>query len=261
MPDIQYLDRGTERPKLAYHYTPSSPAHKTAPLIVFCGGFMSDMNGSKATYLEAQCTEKGLAYLRFDYAGHGASGGEFVDGTISNWTQDSLDIIDHASTAHNSEAGYIIVGSSMGGWIGLLVAQKRKGNVKALIGIAAAPDFTDEIYNSRLTGEQRITLHETGQVEMESDYDAPYIITERLIHDGRENFLMPSHNAPPYVTDIPIRLLQGKQDTAVPWTHAIAIQDMMLHSDVNVTLIDDGDHSLSRPQDLDILWTEILQLI
>jgi pimeloyl-ACP methyl ester carboxylesterase len=261
MPDIQYLDRGKDHPQIAYRFTSATQKHHTSPLIVFCGGFQSDMNGSKASFLEAQCASLGLAYLRFDYSGHGASGGEFVDGTISSWTQDTLDIIDNNSTRHNSEAGYIIVGSSMGGWIGLLIAQKRKGNLKGFVGIAAAPDFTDEIYNNRLDGEQRITLHETGQVEMESDYDAPYIVTERLVNDGRQNFLMPFHNAPPYVPDIPIRLLQGKKDAAVPWTHALAIQDMMPHSDVNVTLIDDGDHSLSRPEDLDILWNEILQLL
>ena len=218
-----------------------------SPGVVFLGGFMSDMTGSKALALEDQCQRQGRAFLRFDYSGHGQSSGAFRDGTIGQWADDALFAIEQLT--HGPQ---ILVGSSMGGWIMLLVALRLKERVTGLVGIAAAPDFTEDLINREMTPEQRETIRKDGFVAVPSDYgDEPYTITQALIDDGHQNLLL-NGDIP---LDQPVRLIQGLQDTDVPWRTALRLQEKLTSNDVEVTLVKNGDHRLSEPDDLVRLMT------
>ena len=212
------------------------------PGIMFCGGFMSDMTGTKATALEAHCRSTGRACVRFDYAGHGASGGAFRDGTIGGWRDDALAVLDRVASGPQ-----ILVGSSMGGWIMLLVALARPAHVAGLVGVAAAPDFTEDLIWSTLDDEGRRTLVETGEIVLPCDYgDDPYPITMGLIEEGRGHLLLRA----PIALRCPIHLLQGMRDEDVPWRTALRIAEQVESESVTVELIKDGDHRLSRDEDL-----------
>ena len=224
----------------------------TNPTIVFLPGFRSDMTGDKATALAAFCAERGQAMLRFDYSGHGSSGGRFEDGTIGRWTDDALAVIDRLT-----EGPLVLVGSSMGGWIALLVAVARPDHVAALIGIAAAPDFTEALIWPAMTCEQRATLMRDGVFHRPSRYGEPYPITRALIEDGRSRLLL---NAP-IALDCPVRLLHGQEDPDVPWEMALRIAERFTGRDVQVFLVNDGDHRLSRPQDLALLRRTLAALL
>ena len=214
----------------------------TTPGIVFLGGFRSDMTGTKALFLEDYCRRRGCAYLRFDYFGHGASSGDFADGTIGRWREDAVAVIDSLT-----EGPQILVGSSMGGWIMLLAALARPQRAAALIGIAAAPDFTEELLWPRLTPEQRREIGETGRVVLPSGYDpAGYLYTRALIDDGREHLLLRA----PIPLDVPVRLLHGLADASVPWQLSLRLAERLRSRDVVVTLIKDCDHRLSSEPDL-----------
>jgi pimeloyl-ACP methyl ester carboxylesterase len=215
-----------------------------SPTIVFLPGFRSDMTGEKATSLAAFCAERGQAMLRFDYSGHGASGGRFEDGTISRWTADALTLIDR-----QSDGPLILVGSSMGGWIALLAALARPGRTVALIGIAAAPDFTERLMWQKMTTQQRAMLTRDGVLHVPSQYGDPYLITRGLIEDGRTRLLLDK----PIALDCKVRLLHGQHDPDVPWELALRIAERLTAEDVQVTLVKDGDHRLSRPQDVALL--------
>jgi pimeloyl-ACP methyl ester carboxylesterase len=232
-------------PSIAYARRPGANGQKgtaAQPGIVFLGGFMSDMSGVKACWLETYAAQRGCPYLRFDYSGHGASEGRFEDGTISAWLSDALEVLDHLS-----EGPQILVGSSMGGWLALRAALARPERVAGIVGIAAAPDFTEELVASELTPDQRETLKRDGVVYIETPYgDKPYAFTQALIDDGRRHLLL---NGPIEVT-CPVRLVQGYDDNDVPWEMAMAIMARIGHADCAVTLIKDGDHRLSRPGDL-----------
>lgn len=207
------------------------------------------MTGTKATTLEAACRRQGRAFLRFYYQGHGQSSGAFADGTISIWAEDAVAVLDELCTGPQ-----ILVGSSMGGWIMLLVALARPERVAGLIGIAAAPDFTENGLKSQLTDAQLQEIDREGLVRIPSDYgDEPYIITQALIEDGRQNLLLP-RTIP---IDCPVRLLQGLRDDAVPWRTALEIQEKLRSSDVEVTFVKSGDHRLSEAADL-IRLTDVL---
>ena len=219
---------------------------------MFLPGFRSDMTGDKATALAAFCAERGQAMLRFDYSGHGASGGRFEDGTIGRWTDDALAVIDRLT-----EGPLILVGSSMGGWIALLAALARPDRVAALIGIAAAPDFTEALMWQAMTVEQRATLMRDGVMHRPSQYGEPYPITRALIEDGRTQLLL---NAP-IALDCPVRLLHGQDDPDVPWELALRIAERVTGPDVQVILVKDGDHRLSRPQDLALLRRTLAPLL
>jgi len=223
-----------------------------SPAVVFLPGFRSDMTGDKATALAAFCAERGHAMLRFDYSGHGASGGRFEDGTVGRWTEDALTVIDRLT-----EGPLILVGSSMGGWIALLAALARPGRVAALIGIAAAPDFTERLMWQAMTAEQRLKLVRDGVFQRPSEYGEPYPITRALIDDGRTRQLL---NAP-IGLDCPVRLLHGQADADVPWRTALHIADRLRSRDVEVVLVKDGDHRLSRPQDLGLLRRTLAPLL
>ena len=223
-----------------------------SPAVVFLPGFGSDMTGEKATALAAFCAERGQAMLRFDYSGHGASGGRFEVGTISRWTDDALTMIDR-----RTDGRLILVGSSMGGWIALLAALARRDRIAALIGIAAAPDFTEALMWPAMTSEQRIILMRDGVLQRPSQYGKPTPITRALIEDGRTRLLL---NAP-IELDCPVRLLHGQHDPDVPWETALRIAERVRSDDVQVILVKDGDHRLSRPRDLDLLRRTLSALI
>lgn len=239
--------------RLAYHATPGHATSGTAPGVVFLGGFLSDMTGTKAMALEEHCRERGLAYLRFDYLGHGQSSGAFADGTIGRWAEDAIAALDELT-----QGPQILVGSSMGGWIMLLCALARKQRVAGLIGIAAAPDFTEELIRRGLDDDQRATLLRDGVVNLASDYgDAPLPITRTLIEEAGDHLLLGG----PIALACPVRLLHGMADEDVPWRTALTLADRLAGDDVEVTLIKGGDHRLSEPHDLDRLRRTLDALI
>jgi pimeloyl-ACP methyl ester carboxylesterase len=224
-------------PALAYR-----AAEGRGPTVVFFSGFMSDMNGKKAEALAAFCRERGQAFARFDYRAHGESGGVFVETGLQDWLDDSLAVIDRATAGP-----LVLVGSSMGGWLMLRAALARKDRVAGIVGIAAAPDFTEELVERGLTPAQRDALATRGFVEQPSGYSAqPYLITRKLIEDGRALRLL--HDA--IALACPVHLLHGMMDRDVPYKLSLRIAERLAGEDVTVTLIKDGDHRLSREQDL-----------
>jgi pimeloyl-ACP methyl ester carboxylesterase len=213
-----------------------------SPGILFLGGFRSDMTGTKALFLEGYCRQHSRAYLRFDYFGHGRSAGDFTDGTIGRWREDAIAVIDSLT-----EGPLILVGSSMGGWVMLLAALARPERIAALVGIAPAPDFTQELLPGRLTAEQRRDIEEKGSVVLPSEYDSTgYVYTRALLEDGRRHLLLGG----PIALDMPVRLLHGLADESVPWRLSLRLAERLTSHDVAVTLVKDGDHRLSTEADL-----------
>ena len=213
-----------------------------APGVLFLGGFMSDMQGTKAVELERYCRAAGRAYTRFDYRGHGESSGAFRDGTIGDWLSDALAVIDDCT-----EGPLVLVGSSMGGWIMLLAALARPDRVAGVIGIAAAPDFTRDLMWDRFSDEIKRTLETDGVYYEPSEYgEEPYTITMNLIEEGRRHLLLDR----PIALHCPVRLLHGMRDDSVPWMTSIRIAEKILAEDVRIFLVKDGDHRLSRDQDI-----------
>lgn len=236
---------------IAFYMTPPSFANRDKPGVIFLPGFKSDMSGSKAVFLEQKCKEAGLAYARFDYSGHGESQGNFARLTLSDWLEDSELIIDNVL-----KRPVYVVGSSMGGWLGLRLAEKHPDKIKGFIGIAPAPDFTREV-RAAMNDEQKFQMSQKGHFEAPSDYDEPYIFSKMLLDDGEDHFML--HRDIAYKG--PVHILQGKADTAVPWEKALKIKECLKETDAKVTLIDDGDHSLSRPEDLEKLWAALSAVI
>jgi esterase/lipase len=231
-----------DKPDLAYVYTP--PKNSALPVVVFLGGFKSDMSGTKAGFLEAQCQISGQGFMRFDYSGHGMSGGVFKDGTISQWKEDVMDILSLIPSDR-----IILIGSSMGGWLSLSLLSGNDPRMKGFIGIAAAPDFTVEV-ERRLTDAQRREMHENGYIEAPNDYsDEPYIFTKALLEDGRKNFVLGKKHH----TNAHIVLIQGKMDADVPWETVNKIKEHFTAPSFDIKLVEDGDHSMSRQEDLIIL--------
>jgi pimeloyl-ACP methyl ester carboxylesterase len=214
------------------------------PTVVFLPGFRSDMNGDKATALAAFCADRGVGMLRFDYSGHGASGGDFLDGSIGAWAADALSAIDALTTGQ-----LILVGSSMGGWIALLTALARPERIAALVGIAAAPDFTQRLMWDAMAPSERATLERDGVFYVPSQYGDPTPITLKLVRDGANHLVLDG----PMAIRCPVRLLHGQADPDVPWELALRIAERLESQDVQVTLVKDGDHRLSRPADLALL--------
>ncbi len=235
--------------KLAYHRTEGRGEGANAPGVVFLGGFRSDMDGTKALALEAWAKEAGRTFLRFDYTGHGKSSGEFLDGSIGDWARDAMDAVGLLT-----EGRHILVGSSMGGWISLLLARRMPEKVAALIGIAAAPDFTEDSMWADFSEAQRTELIERGRVETPSDYsDEPYVITRRLIEDGRENLVLRD----PLPLPFPVRLLQGTDDTDVPQEVALRLLAHLDSPDARLALVKGADHRFSEPRELQIITSTI----
>jgi pimeloyl-ACP methyl ester carboxylesterase len=246
MPSEGRLDRG-DGVELAW-----SKLEGRGPTVVFLPGYGSDMNGNKATALAVFCEQRGQAMLRFDYSGHGASGGRFEDGTIGTWSADALTAIDRLT-----EGPLVLIGSSMGGWIALLSALARRERVAGLIGIAAAADFTETLMWPALSFEQRAALLKSGIIHRPSRYGDPTPITRALIEDGRNHLVLTG----PIPLDCPVRLLHGQADPDVPSEMALRIADKLAGSDVQVILVKDGDHRLSRPRDLAVLRRTLLALL
>lgn len=230
------LDRG-DGTSLAYRHRPGA-----GPTVVFLPGYMSDMGGTKAVAIDAWAATRGRACLRFDYSGCGASGGDFADGTISRWTGDALAVIDAVV-----RGPLLLVGSSMGAWIALCVALARPDRVRGVVTIAGAPGFTD--WGLDLTDADHAALARDGFVERPSEYGAPYRYHAGLIADGAANRLLGGTIA----VDCPVRLLHGQADRDVPWRRSLDVAAALRSSDVQVILIKDGDHRLSRDADLDLL--------
>lgn len=222
---------------IAYHRLSGA-----APGIVFLGGFRSAMTGTKALFLQDYCRQRGRAYVRFDYFAHGQSSGDFADGTISRWRDDAVAVIDSLT-----EGPQILVGSSMGGWIMVLAALARPERIAALVGIAAAPDFTTDLLPRRLSEAQRRTLYTEGRLVLPSPYDpAGYLYTRALVEDGDRNLVLRGR----IPLACPVRLLHGVADESVPWQQSLTFADRLAAADVTLTLVKDGDHRLSRDADL-----------
>jgi pimeloyl-ACP methyl ester carboxylesterase len=224
-----------------------------APTVAFLGGFRSDMTGTKAMALEAWARRTGQAYLRFDYLGHGQSSGRFEDGTIGRWLDDSLAAIDGLTTGR-----LVLVGSSMGGWLSLLVARARPERLAGLVLIAAAPDFTERMLLRGLSAQDRATLEREGRLERPSQYSLePSVFTWKLIEEGRHHLLLDKKLSLP----CPVRLLHGQSDPDVPWEYSLQIAQHLEAPEVVTTLIKGGDHRLSTPADIARLIATVEDLL
>ena len=238
---------------LAYVHSPAADKSEGLPAVMFLGGFKSDMNGTKALFLERECKRRGQEFLRFDYSGHGESDGVFTEGTISSWLGDAVEMLEKIESPE-----VILVGSSMGGWIALRMLVNNSGRFKGVVGIAAAPDFTKDI-DTEMTPEQRDVLARTGILEVPSEYSAePYVFTKKFLDDGRDqSILQPSE---PYKINVPLILVQGKLDADVPWKKALQIEEAFDGSDVEVIFVEGGDHRLSNIQDLELIDQQICKI-
>ena len=228
-----------------------------SPCTFWLGGFKSDMQGIKAAALDEWAAQQGRACLRFDYSGHGESGGDFKDGTIGGWLEDSLAVF-----SAFAKGPQILVGSSMGGWMALLLVRELKrrpvrgASVAGLVLIAPAVDFTEELMWKNFSDRTRNEIEQKGFWLRPSDYDpAGYPITKTLIEEGRRHLLLDG------LIEIgcPVRILQGVQDPDVPWRHAVELSSRLAHDDVVLTLVKDGDHRLSRPEDIDRLIAAVAE--
>lgn len=226
-----FLDTPSGR-RLAYHRTGGQ-----GPGVVFLGGFRSDMEGTKALHLEGWARATGRAFLRFDYSGHGASSGTFEDGCIGDWAADA-----EAAIAALTTGPQMLVGSSMGGWIALLLARRDPSRLAGLVGIAAAPDFTERLWNG-LGEADRDTMRDTGRLTRPSAYGAPYVYTRRLIEDGEDHLILTR----PLTLPIPARLLQGEADVDVPPGVALSLFAHARGPDIRLTLVKGADHRFSSP--------------
>jgi pimeloyl-ACP methyl ester carboxylesterase len=226
------------------------------PGLFWLSGYKSDMEGTKAAALDAWAAANGRACVRFDYSGHGASGGAFTDGTIGRWLEESVAVF----TAF-CRGPQIVVGSSMGGWLALLLARALQGRADApplagLVLIAPAVDFTEELMWKQFTPQIKAELAQTGRWERPSEYsDEPYIVTRALIEDGRNHLLLGGL----IETGCPVRVLQGVRDPDVPWQHAVELVSRFARDDVVLSLIKDGDHRLSRPEDIERLIAAVAE--
>lgn len=246
MSEPQFLTTPEGR-RIAYRLTPGQ-----GPTVVFLGGFRSDMEGSKAQHLQAWAEREGRAFLRFDYSGHGASSGAFLDGAIGDWFEDARAALSLAP------GPLLLVGSSMGGWISLLLAKALPERIAGLVGIAAAPDFTEDSMWAAFDADQRAALLRDGQVAQPSDYsDEPYIITRRLIEEGRNRLVLRE----PLPLPFPVRLLQGTADTDVPPAVALRLLDHATGGDIRLTLVKGADHRFSSPDCLALIEATVTDLL
>ena len=228
--------------RIAYHLTDG-----TGPAVVFLGGFKSDMQGTKAVFLEDWARRSGRSFLRFDYSGHGESDGAFTDGAIGDWFED-------ACAALGLLGGkLVLVGSSMGGWISLQVARAMPERIAGLVTIAAAPDFTEDSMWAGFDDAQKATLANAGQVALPSDYGAPYIITKRLIEEGRNRLVLRD----PLPLPFPTRFLQGTADADVEMSVALRLLDHATGDDMRLTLVDGADHRFSDAACLNLIVSSV----
>lgn len=240
-------DRRIHVRELAYDLTEGR-----GPGVVFLGGFRSDKEGTKALYLEEWAQRCGRAFLRFDYSGHGRSSGNFEDGCIGDWFEDARAII-----AALTDGPQVLVGSSMGGWIALLLARAMPGKVAGLVTVAAAPDFTEDSMWAGFDTVQRAALARDGRIELPSDYsDEPYVITRRLIEDGRKHLVLRA----PLPLPFPVRFLQGTADADVELSVALRLLEHATGEDMRLTLVKGADHRFSSPACLALIEATVAEL-
>ncbi|MFO1208001.1 MAG: alpha/beta hydrolase [Amaricoccus sp.] len=241
------LDLGDGR-RIAYHRSEGR-----APGIVFLGGFRSDMTGTKAQYLEGWARARGQAFLRFDYGGHGVSSGDFLDCDVGTWARDAEEAVGRLTAGPQ-----LLVGSSMGGWLALILARRMPQRIAGLVGIAAAPDFTEDAMWARFDEGQRAEIAAGRPVMLPSEYgDDPYPITRRLIEEGRRHLVLRDRLALPF----PVRLLQGTADRDVDAGVALRLLAHAEGPDIRLTLVKGADHRFSRPENLELLARTIAELL
>lgn len=246
MAEAEFLETAQGR-RLAYHKSEGS-----GPTVVFLGGLKSDMEGTKAVHLEAWAKARGQAFLRFDYSGHGESSGTFEEGCIGDWHEDTV-----AAVKALTEGSLIVVGSSMGGWQALLLAKAMPERIVGMVAIAAAPDFTEDGYWASFSDSQKAALETVGHVELPSDYMEPYIITKRMIEDGRTRLVLRDPLALPF----PVRFLQGTADTAVSIETAVRLLGHASGPDMRLLLVKDADHRFSDGPCLEIIERAVLDVL
>lgn len=222
------------------------------PSVLWLSGYRSDMTGTKAEALAAWAAREGRGFLRFDYFGHGESSGDFPAGSISRWRDDALAMVDELT-----EGGLVLVGSSMGGWIACLAALARPERVRAMALIAPAADFTQALIEPGLDPDARAALAADGVWHRPSDYGDADPISRAFLEDGARWSILPG----PVPIDVPVRILQGGRDAAVPWAHALTLAQALTSDDVVFTLVKDGDHRLSRDQDIARLVATVAELV
>ncbi|KNG94001.1 alpha/beta fold hydrolase [Pseudaestuariivita atlantica] len=236
MPDMFETPMGR---RIAYHRTKGR-----GPGVVFLGGLMSDMTGTKAVHLEDWAQRAGRAFLRFDYSGHGQSSGTFTEGCIGDWAADAMAVLGALT-----EGPQILVGSSMGGWVSLLIARAMPERVAGLVTIAAAPDFTEDGMWASFTDDQKAAMERDGVVHLPSDYGEPYPITSRMIEDGRAQLVLRS----PLYLPFPVRMLQGTADEDVDMSVALRLLEHATGDDIRLTLVKGADHRFSTPDCLTLI--------
>lgn len=246
MIEPDYLTTSKGR-KLAYRKTPGQ-----GPGVVFLGGLKSDMDGTKAVHLEEWAKAQGRAFLRFDYSGHGQSTGRFEEGCIGDWAEDAQEMIEA-----QTEGPQILVGSSMGGWVSLLMARRLAGRIAGLVTIAAAPDFTEDSMWASFSDAQKAEMDAAGQVALPSDYGEPYIITRRMIEDGRQQFVLRD----PLDLPFPVRFLQGTADADVDMSVALRLLDHAEGPDMRLTLVKGADHRFSDTACLSLITSTVEEVI
>lgn len=238
---------GPDGRRLAYRRTEGA-----GPGIVFLGGFMSDMEGTKAVDLERRAVAAGRAFLRFDYSGHGSSSGTFEAGSIGDWAADAAAVIEALT-----EGPQVLVGSSMGGWISLLLAKRIPARIAGLVGIAAAPDFTEDSMWAGFDAETRARLMREGRVVLPSEYSPEgYPITRRLIEDGRDQLVLRD----PLALNFPVRLVHGTADADVKMSVPLRILEHASGGDIRLCFVKGADHRFSEPEQLDLIWAMVCEV-
>jgi pimeloyl-ACP methyl ester carboxylesterase len=247
MPDPRFLDTAHGR-RLAYHRTEGA-----GPLVVFLGGLKSDMEGTKALHLEAWARAEGRNFLRFDYSGHGQSSGAFEEGSVAEWAEDAAEML-----AAMPDERLVLVGSSMGGWVALLMARALGARVAGLVTIAAAPDFTEDDWWGGMTEAEKAEMARSGRIERPSDYDdGPYVITRKFIEDGRRALVLRD----PLPLPMPVRCLHGTGDTVVPTSLALRLLDHAEGPDMRLTLMDGADHRFSDDTCLALITATVAEVL
>jgi pimeloyl-ACP methyl ester carboxylesterase len=255
--EVQFIDVG-QAPHIRRIAAIATPGVSPDTTVVWLGGYRSDMTGTKAVALEAQARSLGVGFLRFDYSGHGQSSGHYTDGTISQWLEEALAVIDRLAAGR-----LVLVGSSMGGWITLRAIEefRKRGDAARIAGIvliAPAPDFTSVLIEPHLKEKERASLTECGYFEEESAYSSePNRYTRALIEDGRHNLVMSGL----IETGCPVHILQGMKDPDVPYGHALRIMEKIVGDDAILTLVRDGDHRLSRPEDIERIEAAVAAML
>ena len=246
MTATRYLDTPQGR-RIAYHKTDGA-----GPCVVFLGGLKSDMQGTKAIFMEDWARQQGQAFLRFDYSGHGQSSGSFEEGCIGDWAEDTREAVDALT-----DGPLVIVGSSMGGWQALLLARAMPDRIAGMVTIAAAPDFTEDGYWASFSDDQKQALEQVGHVELPSDYMEPYVVTKRMVEDGRQQLVLRA----PLLLPFPVRCLQGTEDTAVSTETALRLLNHAECRDMRLTLVKGADHRFSDGPCLGMIQAAVVDVI